>query len=170
MSKQIHSSAEVDSTAEIGANVTIWHLAQIREKAHIGNNCIVGRSVYIDYEVVVGNNCKIQNNAVLYHGVIVEDGVFIGPYACLINDKNPRAVNEDLSLKSLSDWQVSPILVKKGASIGANATILPGVTIGEWAMVGAGSVVTKDVPNYSLVVGNPAKVIGLVDKNGRRKK
>jgi UDP-2-acetamido-3-amino-2,3-dideoxy-glucuronate N-acetyltransferase len=169
MSNRIHPTAEVDAASIIGDNVSIWHLAQIREKAHIGDNCIIGRSVYIDYEVVVGKNCKIQNNAVLYRGVTVEDGVFIGPYVCLINDKNPRAVNADLSLKSLTDWQVSPILIKKGASIGANATILPGVTIGEWAMIGAGSVVTKDVPDYSLVVGNPGKVIGLVDKGGRRK-
>lgn len=169
MNNQIHPTAEIDPTAEIGAGVKIWHYSQVREKALIGENCIIGRSVYIDYQVIVGRNCKIQNNAVLYHGVTIEEGVFVGPYACLINDKNPRAVNEDLSLKTLSDWQVSPTRVKKGASIGANATILPGITIGEWALIGAGAVVTKDVPDYSLVVGNPGKIIGLVDKNGQRK-
>jgi Acetyltransferase (isoleucine patch superfamily) len=110
--------------------------------------------------VVVGDRVKIQNNASLYHGVTVEDGVFIGPHVCFTNDKLPRAINRDGSAKSDLDWEVSPILVRTGAALGANSTILPGVTVGRWAMVGSGSVVTRDVDDYALVVGNPARRIG----------
>jgi UDP-2-acetamido-3-amino-2,3-dideoxy-glucuronate N-acetyltransferase len=159
MSELIHKTAEVSEKAKIGKGTRIWHQAQVREGAKLGGNCNIGKGVYIDFDVEIGNNCKIQNYASVYHGAIVGDEVFIGPGAVLTNDKNPRAFiwNEE---------KVGKIIIRKGASIGANATIVCGVEIGEYAMIGAGAVVTKDVPAYALVVGNPAKVIGKVNKEG----
>jgi UDP-2-acetamido-3-amino-2,3-dideoxy-glucuronate N-acetyltransferase len=161
-----HSTTEVSDKAIIGDNTKIWHLSQVRENVTIGKNCILGKNVYIDFDVKIGNNVKIQNNSSIYHGAIVDEGVFIGPHVILTNDKNPRAVNEDLSPKSNDDWEIGKIHIKKGASIGAGSVILPNVTIGEFALVGAGSVVTKDVPNFGLVYGNPAKLQGFVNKKG----
>ena len=166
----IHPSAEVSPEAQIGEGTNIWHQAQVREGARIGRNCIIGKGVYIDFDVVIGDNVKIQNYASIYHGVTIEDGVFIGPYACLTNDKIPRAITPDGGLKSDADWEVGKIRVKYGASIGAGAVILPNVTIGRFAMVGAGAVVTKDVPDHGLVMGNPARLVGYVCKCGRRLK
>ena len=157
---RIHPTADVSSEALVGSGTSIWNQAQVRERARIGAGCVIGKNVYIDTDVVVGDRVKIQNNASLYHGVTVEDGVFIGPHVCFTNDKVPRAVNPDGSLKADSDWEVSPILVRFGAALGANSTILPGVTVGRWAMVGSGSVVTRDVADYELVVGNPARRVG----------
>ena len=157
---RIHPTADVSSEALIGSGTAIWNQAQVRERARIGVDCVIGKNVYIDTDVVVGDRVKIQNNASLYHGVTIEDGVFIGPHVCFTNDKVPRAINADGSPKSDLDWEVSPILVRGGAALGANSTILPGVTIGRWAMVGSGSVVTRDVEDYALVVGNPARRIG----------
>lgn len=165
---KIHPTAEISDQASIGEGTCIWNNAQIREKVVIGKNCIISKNVYIDFDVVIGNNVKIQNNVSVYHGVTIEEGVFIGPHVCLINDKNPRAINPNGSLKSASDWEISKIMVKKGASIGANSTILPGITIGEFAMIGSGSVVTKNIPNYGLVFGNPAKLIGFVCSCGAK--
>lgn len=162
----IHPTAEVSGRASIGSNVKIWNNAQVREGACIGDNTIISKNVYIDSNVKIGKNVKIQNNVSVYHGVTIEDGVFLGPHVCFTNDKNPRAINEDGSPKSTSDWVVSPILVKYGASIGANSTILPGVTIGRFAMVGSGSVVTKDVADYAVVYGNPARAHGKVNADG----
>lgn len=168
MKKQyIDPSASVSQKAKIGNNVYIWRLSQIREDAIIGDNCIIGMGVYIDHGVKIGSNVKIQNNVSIYHGVMVEDGVFVGPHVCFTNDKTPRAIDETGALLTESGWKVSESLVKKGASIGANATICPGVTIGEYAMIGAGSVVTKDVDDFKLVYGNPAKVQGTVDTSGQ---
>ena len=163
---KIHTTAEVSEEAEIGEGTRIWNWVQVRENSKIGKNCILSKGVYIDANVVVGDNVKIQNNVSVYHGVTLEDGVFAGPHVCFTNDKNPRAISEDESLKSADDWAITPILVKKGASIGANSTILPGVTIGEYALIGAGSVVTKDIPAYALAFGSPARVVGEVDKAG----
>jgi acetyltransferase-like isoleucine patch superfamily enzyme len=157
---RIHPTAEVAPSARIGPGTSIWNQAQVRENARIGSGCVVGKNAYVDVDVMVGDNVKIQNNVSLYHGVTVEDGVFIGPHACFTNDKVPRAVNPDGSPKTDDDWEVGPILVRRGAAIGANATILPGVTIGRWAMVGSGAVVTRDVADHELVVGNPARRIG----------
>jgi acetyltransferase-like isoleucine patch superfamily enzyme len=156
----IHATADVSSEASIGENTKVWHLAQIRESASIGENCTISKNVYIDTGVRIGNNVKIQNNVNIYNGVTIEDDVFLGPSMTFTNDLFPRATN--------ADWIVTKTIVKKGASIGANATIVCGITIGEYAMVGAGAVVTKDVPDYTMVVGNPAKAIGKVCKCGIR--
>jgi len=157
---RIHPTADVAPGASIGSGSSVWNQAQVREGARIGRDCVIGKNAYIDAGVVIGDRVKIQNNVSVYHGVTVEDGVFIGPHACFTNDKIPRAVNPDGSLKTDADWEVSPTLVRAGAAVGANATILPGVTIGRWAMVGSGAVVTRDVADHELVVGNPARRIG----------
>lgn len=154
----IHPTAEVSEKAVIGEGTKIWNQVQIRENAHIGKNCIISKNVYIDSDVSLGDNVKVQNNVNVYHGVIIEDDVFLGPSMTFTNDFYPRAFSEE--------WEVYKTEVKKGASIGANATIVCGITIGEYAMVGAGSVVTKDVPPHALVVGNPAKRVGTVCKCG----
>ncbi|MCV0403133.1 MAG: N-acetyltransferase [Chloroflexi bacterium] len=157
---RIHATADVAADAVIGPGTSIWNQAQVRERARIGAECIIGKNVYVDAGVTIGDRCKVQNNVSLYHGVTVEDGVFIGPHVCFTNDRLPRAVNADGSLKSDDDWEVGPIVVRRGAALGANSTILPGVTIGAWAMVGSGSVVTRNVADHELVVGNPARRLG----------
>lgn len=154
---KIHPTAEVSLKAKIGQGTLIWHQAQVREGVVIGKNCILGKGVYIDFDVKIGNNVKIQNYVSVYHGATIEDGVFLGPYVCITNDKYPRAINPNGSLKKESDWEVGKTLIKQGASLGAGSIILPGITIGKWAMVGAGSVVTKDIPDFGLVYGSPAK-------------
>lgn len=154
----VHESASVSPDAEIGHNVKIWINVQVRECARIGDNSILSKDVYVDHSVVIGSNCKVQNGVSVYHGVTLEDDVFVGPHACFTNDKVPRAFNQD--------WQVTETLVKRGASLGANSTIVCGVTISEYAMVAAGSVVTKDVSPYTLVAGNPARKIADIDKSG----
>ncbi len=167
MSKNIHSSADVSKDAQIGEGTRIWHEAQVREGARIGRECVIGKGVYIDKDVVVGDRCKVQNRASLYHGLTLEDGVFVGPHAIFANDRFPRAVNPDGALKSDADWLVEPVLVRQGASIGAGAVVLPGITIGPWAMIGAGSVVTASVPAHAIVRGNPARVVGWACVCGR---
>ena len=156
----IHPTANVSEQAKIGDGTKIWINSQIREKSEIGENCIISKDTYIDTEVKIGNNCKIQNSVSVYHGVSIEDDVFVGPNACFTNDKVPRAFDPE--------WKITPTVVKKGASIGANATIVCGITLGEYCMVAAGSVVTKDVEPYSLVMGNPAKHYSYVDKMGNK--
>jgi UDP-2-acetamido-3-amino-2,3-dideoxy-glucuronate N-acetyltransferase len=159
-SVRIHPTAEVSAEAVIGPGTSIWNQAQVRERARIGSGCVIGKNVYVDVDVVVGDNCKIQNNVSLYHGVSVEDGVFVGPHVCFTNDRLPRAVNRDGSAKTDADWELGEIRVRRGAALGANSTVLAGVTIGRWALVGAGSVVTRDVSDYELVAGNPARRVG----------
>ncbi|WP_456443369.1 acyltransferase [Thermococcus sp.] len=156
----VHPLAVVEEGAEIGEGTRIWHFAHVRKGAKIGKNCNIGKDVYIDANVEIGNNVKIQNGVSVYHGVKVEDDVFLGPHMTFTNDLYPRAFNQD--------WKVVPTLVKRGASIGAHATIVCGVTIGEYAMVGAGSVVTRDVPPFGLVYGNPARLKGFVCYCGRK--
>ena len=156
----IHETALVDATATIGSGSKVWVNVQIREGSNIGDDCILSKDVYVDHGVQLGDRCKIQNGVSIYHGVTLEDDVFVGPNAVFTNDLYPRAFNQQ--------WQCVPTLVRQGASIGANATIVCGVTLGEYCMVGAGSVVTADVPAYALVRGNPARVVGKVDRLGHR--
>ncbi len=148
----------------------IWHQCQVREDVHMGKNCILGKGVYVDFGVHLGDNVKVQNYVSIYHGVEVEDGVFIGPHVCFTNDNLPRAINPDGTQKSADDWELGRVLIKRGAALGANATLLPKVTVGAWALVGSGSVVTKNVPDHGLVVGNPARLIGFVCACGGRLK
>jgi UDP-2-acetamido-3-amino-2,3-dideoxy-glucuronate N-acetyltransferase len=158
----IHPTAEVSPQATVGPGTCIWHQAQVRERARLGANCSVGKGAYIDFDVTIGSNVKIQNGAYVYHGVTLEDGVFLGPGAILTNDKAPRAINPDGTVRGDADWEVSPVLIKRGAAIGAGAVVLPGVTVGEFAMVGAGAVVTREVPAHGLAYGNPARLHGYV--------
>ncbi|MFM8323001.1 MAG: acyltransferase [Chloroflexota bacterium] len=139
----------------------------MREQAGIGRGCVISKDVYIDAGVQIGDNVKIQNGVSVYHGVTIEDGVFVGPSAIFTNDRRPRAINPDGTLKGAEDWQVSPTHICHGASIGAGAVVLP-VRIGAWAMVGAGAVVTHDVPEQALVLGSPARVVGYVCRCGAR--
>jgi UDP-2-acetamido-3-amino-2,3-dideoxy-glucuronate N-acetyltransferase len=164
----IHATAQVHPSARIADSAKIWNWVQVRENAEIGENSILSKSVYVDFGVKIGRNVKIQNNVSVYHGVTIEDGVFIGPHVCFTNDKVPRAINADGTQKGADDWEVSPIRICYGAALGANSTILPGVTVGRFAMVGAGAVVTKDVPDHGLVLGNPARRVGFVCECGKR--
>lgn len=161
-----HNTAEISEKSMIGNNTKIWNHVQIRENATVGKNCTLGKNV--DVGINVGDNVKIQNNVSIYCGVVIENGVFIGPHVCFTNDKLPRAINLHKELKQSTDWDISRTLIKTGASIGTNSTILPGITIGKFAMIGAGSVVTKDVCDFGLVYGNPAKLSGYVCKYGHR--
>jgi acetyltransferase-like isoleucine patch superfamily enzyme len=154
----IHETATVEPGVELGENSKIWHHAHVRRGAKIGNDCILGKGVYIDLEVVVGDRCKLQNRVSVYHGVTIEDDVFVGPHVTFTNDLFPRAFNEE--------WETIPTLVKKGASISAGSVILCGIELGKFCLIGAGSVVTKDVPNYALVYGNPARIHGIVCECG----
>ncbi len=164
----IHPTADVSPKAEVGPGTTIWHHVHVREQAHIGANCIISKGVYIDAGVSIGDRVKIQNYVSVYHGVTIRDGVFVGPHACFTNDPYPRAVNPDGSLKSSADWVPVETLIDEGAAIGAHSVIRCGVKIGRWAMIGSGSVVTRDVPDYGLVWGNPARLRGFVCPCGRR--
>lgn len=155
----VHPTAEVSDEAKIGEGTKIWHHVHIREGAKIGKNCIIGQGAYIDHHVEIGDNVKIQNNVSVYYGVTIEDDVILAPSATLTNDLYPRSFSKD--------WKVAPSLIKRGASVGANATVVCGVTLGEYSMVAAGAVLTKSIPPYALVMGNPARVRGFVCKCGR---
>lgn len=168
MNFYVHPTAEVSDQAIIGDKTRIWHQAQIRERVRIGEACIIGKGAYVDFDVVIGNRCKLQNGVYVYHGATIEDGVFLGPGVMLLNDKNPRAITPDGALKADSDWEVSPTHIGYGAGIGGGAIILPGVSIGKWAIIGSGAVVTKDIPDYGLAYGNPARLTGFVSAAGRR--
>src|SRR5690606_12155811 len=157
LSVRIVDSAEVHDTATVGEGSAVWHLAQVREDAQIGENCIIGRGAYVGSGVSLGNNCKVQNYALLYEPATLEDGVFIGPAVVLTNDTYPRAINPDGTIKSASDWEPTGVEIRTGAAIGARSVCVAPVTIGAWALVAAGSVVTKDVPDHALVAGVPAR-------------
>lgn len=162
----ISSSADIDQRALIGEGTRIWHLAQVREDARIGAQCTIGRGAYIGPGVTLGDRCKVQNHALVYEPAVVADGVFIGPAVVLTNDLFPRAVTPHGGPKSAADWDSVGVVVKEGASIGARAVCIAPVTIGRWAMVAAGSVVTKDVADFALVAGVPARQIGWVGRAG----
>jgi UDP-2-acetamido-3-amino-2,3-dideoxy-glucuronate N-acetyltransferase len=165
---RVHPSADLEADVTIGPGTTVWQRAQVREGARIGAECVIGRDVFIDTGVPIGDRVKIQNAALIYHGVTVEDGVFIGPNAILTNDRTPRAITASGRLARADDWEVSPILLRTGAAIGAGAVVVAGTTVGRFAMVGAGAVVTRDVPDHALVAGNPARRLGWVCFCGRR--
>jgi len=154
-----HPTAVVDKGALIGKGTKIWHFSHIMSESVIGENCTIGQNVLVSPHAALGNNVKVQNNVSVYTGVVCEDDVFLGPSCVFTNVINPRSF---ISRKE----EFRPTLVKKGATIGANATIICGITIGEYAMIGAGAVVTKDVPDYALIIGNPGKQTGWVDKEG----
>lgn len=156
----IHDTAKVDPRASIGEGTKIWINVQVREQAQIGRDCIISKDVYIDHAVHIGSRCKIQNSVSVYNGVSIGDDVFVGPNVSFTNDKVPRAFN--------TDWVITPTRIENGASLGANSTIVCGITVGEYAMVAAGSVVTRDVPPYTLVMGNPARAYARIDKAGNK--
>jgi UDP-2-acetamido-3-amino-2,3-dideoxy-glucuronate N-acetyltransferase len=159
-SNLIHPTALIHSSTRIGKGTRVWAFAQVRENAVIGRNGVIGNGAYIDKNVRVGHRCNIHNKALLYRNLVLEDDVFVGPGVCFVNDPSPRA-NRTRSLKGKS-WRV-----KRGASIGANCIILSDVQIGQFAMIGAGSVVTRDVPDFALVRGVPARIKGRVDRKGK---
>ena len=159
----VHDSSYIDENVNIGEGTKIWHFSHIQSGAVVGNNCSIGQNVNIANNVKIGNYVKIQNNVSVYEGVELEDHVFCGPSMVFTNIKVPRS-----EFPKKGSGFYAKTLVKKSASIGANATILCGITIGEYAMIGSGSVVTKDVPPYALVVGNPGHIIGTVDKKGNQ--
>lgn len=163
----VDPSADVSPAATLGEGTRVWHLAQVREGARLGRNVIVGRGAYIGSGVTVGDKCKIQNYALVYEPATLGPGVFVGPAAVLTNDQYPRAVNPDGSGKAASDWVPVGVTVSTGASIGARAVCVAPVTIGRWALVAAGSVVTRDVPDYAIVAGVPARRVGWVGPAGR---
>ncbi|NHC15471.1 acyltransferase [Motilibacter deserti] len=163
---RIHPSADVDERATLGEGTSVWHLAQVREDAVLGKGCIVGRGAYVGSGVRMGDNCKLQNYALVYEPAVLEDGVFVGPAAVFTNDHYPRSIAPDGTLKRGDDWEAVGVTVRHGASIGARAVCVAPVTVGRWALVAAGAVVTKDVPDFALVAGVPAKRIRWVGKAG----
>lgn len=162
----IAPSADVAESAEIGPGCRIWHLAQVGERATLGSSCILGRGAYVGPGVTVGDNVKIQNYSLVYAPAVLEAGVFVGPSVVLTNDRNPRSVDPSGEIKTGTDWVPSGVTVKEGASLGARSVCVSPVTIGRWAMVGAGAVVVADVPDFALVVGVPARRIGWVGRSG----
>jgi UDP-2-acetamido-3-amino-2,3-dideoxy-glucuronate N-acetyltransferase len=157
----VHPTAVVDSPSEIGAGTRVWHFSHILPNVRIGRDCVIGQGVAIGPDVTIGSHCKIQNNVSVYKGVTLEDGVFCGPSCVFTNVLNPRA---EINRKD----EFKPTLVRRGASIGANATIVCGHEIGAYAMIGAGAVVTSDVPAQALMVGVPARRVGWVSREGHR--
>ena len=155
----VHPSAVVDEGARVGKNTRIWHFCHVMPKTEIGSNCNIGQNVFIDNNVIIGNGVKIQNNVSVYNGVRIEDDAFLGPSMVFTNVTNPRSFIERKS-------EFKPTWVRKGATIGANATIVCGVEIGAYALIGAGAVIIRDVPAFALMVGNPARQIGWVSKSG----
>jgi UDP-2-acetamido-3-amino-2,3-dideoxy-glucuronate N-acetyltransferase len=164
----IHPSADVADSALLGAGTKVWHQAQVREDARVGTECLLGKGSYVDSGVHIGDRCKLENGVFVFHGFTVEDGVFLGPGVMLLNDKHPRAINADGSLKSGEDWTVSEGRIGRGAALGGGAVILPGVVVGAFALVGAGAVVTRDVPDYTIVAGNPARPLGFACECGQK--
>ncbi|MFE7649251.1 N-acetyltransferase [Streptomyces phaeoluteigriseus] len=168
MNYRVQPSAQVDDTAEIGAGSSVWDLAQVREGARLGEGCVIGRGAYVGTGVRMGDNCKLQNYALVYEPAELGDGVFIGPAVVLTNDHNPRSVDPEGKQKRGGDWEAVGVKIADGASIGARSVCVAPLTIGRWSMVAAGAVVTKDVPDFALVVGVPARQVGWVGRAGVR--
>jgi acetyltransferase-like isoleucine patch superfamily enzyme len=162
----IHPTAIVEEGAQVGASTRVWNNCHVRSGASIGENCTLGFNVYVDTNARVGNNCKLENRVSVFRGVTLEDGVFVGPHATFTNDRYPRAITPGGDLVSEDDWTTLETLVKYGATIGAGSIVLPGLTIGRWAMVAAGALVTRDVPDHGLVMGHPAELTGYVGSCG----
>lgn len=163
---RVVDSADVSPSATIGEGSSVWHLAQVREDAVLGRDCVIGRGAYIGTGVELGDNCKVQNYALVYEPARLADGVFIGPAVVLTNDHNPRAINPNGTIKDASDWHAVGVTIGEGAAIGARAVCVAPVTIGPWATVAAGAVVTRDVKPYALVMGVPARQVGWVGREG----
>jgi len=167
-SARVHASADIESEVSVGPRTSIWNRAQIRTGARVGQDCVIGRDAFIDEGVALGDRVKVQNAALIYRGVTVEDGVFIGPNAILTNDRYPRAITSSGDLAREADWEVTPVTLRHGCSIGAGAVVVAGADVGRFATVGAGAVVTRTVGDYALVAGNPAHRLGWVCACGRR--
>jgi UDP-3-O-[3-hydroxymyristoyl] glucosamine N-acyltransferase len=165
---RVQPTAQVDETAAIGAGSSVWELAQIREQAVLGTDCVIGRGAYVGTGVIIGDNVKLQNYALVYEPARLGDGVFIGPAAVLTNDQYPRSVDPEGKQKRGGDWEAVGVTVAEGASIGARSVCVAPVAIGRWALVAAGAVVTRDVPDFALVAGVPARRIGWVGRAGVR--
>ncbi|MFI8304462.1 acyltransferase [Streptomyces sp. NPDC085927] len=168
MNFRVQPTAQVDESATIGAGSTVWDLAQIREDARLGSSCIVGRGAYVGPGVRIGDNVKLQNYALVYEPAVLGDGVFVGPAAVLTNDYFPRSVDVEGRLKRGDDWEAVAVVVDEGASLGARSVCVAPVRVGRWALVAAGAVVTRDVPDFALVAGVPARRIGWVGRVGVR--
>lgn len=166
MRQGVHASADVAVTAELGLGTQVWHLAQVREGASLGRDCVIGRGAYVGSGVRIGDKCKLQNYALVYEPAVLEDGVFVGPAVVFTNDHYPRAITPEGRVKRGDDWEPVGVTVRRGASIGARAVCIAPVTVGAWALVAAGSVVTKDVPDFALVAGVPARRVGWVGRAG----
>ena len=164
----IHPASDIETDVVIGDGTKIWAHTHVRRGASIGSDCVIGERVFVDSGVVIGDRAKVQNQAAIFAPATLGDGVFVGPGACLTNDLRPRAVNPDGTAKTAADWHATGVQVASGASVGAMVTVIAGVSIGEWALIGAGSVVVGDVAPHELVVGNPGRVIGHVCKCGDR--
>ncbi|MFC4503259.1 MULTISPECIES: acyltransferase [Streptomyces] len=168
MSYTIKPTAQVDESAELGDGTTVWELAQVREKARLGTGCVIGRGAYVGTGVRIGDNVKLQNYALVYEPAELGDGVFVGPAVVLTNDQYPRSVDPEGKLKRGGDWEAVGVKVAEGASLGARSVCVAPVRVGRWALVAAGAVVTKDVPDFALVAGVPARRIGWVGRAGVR--
>ncbi|MFD2078618.1 Hexapeptide repeat of succinyl-transferase [Actinopolymorpha cephalotaxi] len=164
----VADTADVHETARVGDGTAVWHLAQIRENAVLGTDCIIGRGAYVGAGVRIGDRVKVQNHALVYEPAVLEDGVFVGPAVVLTNDQYPRSVDPDGTLKRAADWEAVEVTVREGASLGARSVCVAPVTVGRWAMVAAGAVVVRDVPDFALVAGVPARRVGWVGRAGVR--
>ncbi|MEV6262172.1 acyltransferase [Streptomyces sp. NPDC051784] len=168
MNYRVLPTAQVDRSAEVGEGSSVWELAQIREGARLGKGCVIGRGAYVGAGVRIGDNVKLQNFALVYEPAVLGDGVFVGPAVVLTNDRNPRSVTPGGDLKHGGDWEAVGVEVSEGASLGARSVCVAPLRIGRWAMVAAGAVVTRDIPDFGLVAGVPARRIGWVGRSGVR--